>query len=66
MFDKATKSLEFYMIDRKELVDDDQKRKTIDGEEKGYDEIVDIYRQESLIPTDSIHSTNVSPSRTWR
>ena len=66
MFDKATKSLEFYMIDRKELLDDDQKRKTIDGEEKDYDEIVEIYRKESLIPTDSIHSTNVPRSRNWR
>ena len=54
-FDQATKSLEFYKIDRKVLVDDDQKRKTINGEEKSYSEIVALYRQES---NKSSNSTN--------
>ena len=47
-FDQATKSLEFYKIDRKVLVDNDQKRKTIKGEEKSYGEIVQLYRQEEM------------------
>ena len=46
-FKEATKSLHFYKIDRKELIDDEEKRKTIAGEEKTYEEIVAMYQEES-------------------
>ena len=46
-FEKAIKALEFYKIDPKILVDDDQKRKSSDGKEKSYSDIVEMYRKES-------------------
>ena len=46
-FDEATKSLEFYKIDRKILIDDDEKRKTMTGEDKSYAEIVTMYQEEA-------------------
>ena len=61
LFKKATKSLEFYEIDRKILVDDDQKRKTKDGYEKSYEEIVSLYEQESR---DTTTSEKMCP-KTW-
>ena len=46
-FAKAISALEFYNIDREVLIADEQKRKTKDGKEKSYNEIVSIYEEES-------------------
>ena len=46
-FDEATRSLEFYQMDRKILIDDDEKRKTMTGEDKSYEEIVAMYQEEA-------------------
>lgn len=43
LFNKATKALEFYQIDREILVADENKRKTVDGRHKSYREIVSLY-----------------------
>ena len=53
LFDQAIKSLEFYKIDPKTLVDDDNMRKNEDGQEKGYRELVGLYRRESVVHTNS-------------
>ena len=47
-YEKAIKSLEFYKVDPKILVDNDVKRKSKDGKEKGYRELVGFYRKESV------------------
>ena len=62
-FDEATNSLKFYKIDRKVLIDDDEKRKTLNGEEKSYEEIIVFIRQ-SLSPTNAIDTSNDKDDRT--
>ena len=59
-FDKAIKSLKFYKIDRKILVDSDRQRQTGDGREKNYEEIVELYRDKSLCVTASKKSSTAS------
>ena len=61
-FDKAVMSLKFYKIDRKILVDSDQKRKTSDGREKSYEEIVGMYRDKSLC----VPATKKSSNDSWK
>ena len=46
-FEKATSALEFYVIDREVLIGDERQRKTKDGKEKSYNEIVSLYEDES-------------------
>ena len=46
-FEKATSALLFYEIDREILIGDERKRKTKDGKEKSYNEIVSLYEDES-------------------
>ena len=53
-YEKAIKSLEFYKVDPKILVDDDVKRKSKDGQVKGYRELVGFYRKESAKHTKSV------------
>ena len=53
-FEKAIKALEFYKVDPKILVDDDVKRKSKDGQDKGYRELVGFYRKESVKYTKSL------------
>ena len=46
LFEKAVKSLEFYKTDPKLLVYDDGKRKSVDGSELSYADLVEMYRTE--------------------
>ena len=60
-FNKAVKSLEFYKVDPKIIVDDDDKRISKDGEEKGYTELVGLYRKASAKRAKSDKIKNTSP-----
>ena len=64
-FEKAIKALEFYKIDPKILVDDDQKRKSSDGKEKSYSDIVEMYRKESAAAKSKV-SEDEKPQNEWR
>ena len=64
-FEKAIKALEFYKIDPKILVDDDQKRKSSDGKEKSYSDIVEMYRKESVAAKSKV-SEDEKPQNEWR
>ena len=64
-FEKAIKALEFYKIDPKILVDDDQKRKSSDGKEKSYSDIVEMYRKESVAAKSKV-SEDEKPQSDWR
>ena len=64
-FEKAIKALEFYKIDPKILVDDDQKRKSSDGKEKSYSDIVEMYRKESEAAKSKV-SEDEKPQNDWR
>ena len=64
-FEKAIKALEFYKIDPKILVDDDQKRKSSDGKEKSYSDIVEMYRKESAAAKSKV-SEDEKPQNDWR
>ena len=64
-FEKAIKALEFYKIDPKILVDDDQKRKSSDGKEKSYSDIVEMYRKESAAAKSKV-SEDEKPHDDWR
>ena len=64
-FEKAIKALEFYKIDPKILVDDDQKRKSSDGKEKPYSDIVEMYRKESEAAKSKV-SEDEKPQNDWR
>ena len=59
-FKKATSALQFYRIDREILIADERKRKTRDGQEKSYVEIVSIYEEESkrLMNQNNPNATN--------
>ena len=67
-FDRAIKSLEFYRIDPKILVDEDAKRLNQNGENKGYEELVGFYREESATGTESMTQKikDDAPTMTWR
>ena len=62
-FEEATESLKFYKTDRNLLIGDDEKRKTINGEEKGYEDIVAMYREEWGEATRSVRSSDETPFR---
>ena len=47
LFEKAIKALEFYKVDPKILVHDDNKRTLKNGQEKTYRELVGLYRKAS-------------------
>lgn len=53
-FNKAIMSLEFYKNDKKSLVTDENKRRTKDGEERSYKDLVKLYRIESKIKSKAI------------
>ena len=55
-FDRAVKALHFYKIDPKILVYDPEKRLLDNGKEKSYQELVEMYRQESKAPAPSHNS----------
>ena len=65
-FNRAIKALEFYQTNKNLLVTDSDKRKSTNGEEKTYNELVKMYRIESrrssigdhVMTLDSQHSTN--------
>ena len=65
-FDRAIKALEFYETNKNLLVTDSDKRKSTNGEEKTYNELVKMYRIESrrssigdhVMTLDSQHRTN--------
>ena len=46
-FDRAIKSLEFYKVDPKLVVEEDKKRLNENGEPKSYKELVRFYRKEN-------------------
>ena len=50
-FDRAIKALHFYKIDPKILVYDHKKRLLENGKDKSYQELVEMYRQESKAPS---------------
>jgi hypothetical protein len=46
-FERAIKALEFYKTDPKLLVYDDSKRRSVNGNELSYTDLVEMYRTES-------------------
>ena len=46
-FDEAVRSLKFYKSDKKSIVDDNNKRKSNENVELGYDGLVELYKAEA-------------------
>ena len=46
-FERAERALKFYKIDKKLLVTDDNKRRSGDGEDRSYKDVVKLYRMEA-------------------
>ena len=66
-FDKAIKSLRFYNVDPKTIVEEDEKRLNKNGENKSYDELVALYRQEYVKHTElvTLNIRNDAPAESW-
>ena len=65
-FDKAVKSLEFYKIDPKLIVYDDNKRKSMDGQEETYERLIELYRQASARRSQPIEIRQNDVSESWK
>ena len=69
-FERAIKALEFYKTDKKLLVTNDTRRKSIAGEEKTYKDLVKMYRVESKRSTrrqnNRLEDGPQAPKLTWK
>ena len=65
-FEDAIKALEFYRIDPKILVHDDDRRVSKDGEDKNYRKLVMMYRKASVKPRQPLGDKNNNTDQSWR